>query len=74
MSFMSGVCGWMDVIGGCVCVCCSDLNDNLTFGWNVFTFDRGLRAATISAVKAATKRSMQLGGVPPEEIANKYNL
>lgn len=34
----------------------------------------GFRAATISAVVAATKRSMQLGGTSDEEIANKYNL
>ena len=34
----------------------------------------GLRAATISAVVAATKRSMQLGGIPEEVIRNKYNL
>lgn len=34
----------------------------------------GLRATTISAVKAATKRSMQLGGVSSEDIAHKYNL
>mmetsp|Transcript_22596 Transcript_22596/g.27713 ORF Transcript_22596/g.27713 Transcript_22596/m.27713 type:complete len:280 (-) Transcript_22596:245-1084(-) len=34
----------------------------------------GLRAATISAVKAATKRSMQLGGVPQDEISHKHNL
>mmetsp|Transcript_21236 Transcript_21236/g.29757 ORF Transcript_21236/g.29757 Transcript_21236/m.29757 type:complete len:286 (+) Transcript_21236:183-1040(+) len=34
----------------------------------------GFRSATISAVKAATKRSMQLGGKSDEEIANKYNL
>lgn len=34
----------------------------------------GFRAATISAVTAATKRSMQLGGVSEEEISNKYGL
>lgn len=34
----------------------------------------GFRATTISAVKAATKRSMQLGGVPQEEIEHKHNL
>ncbi|KAL3936373.1 MAG: hypothetical protein SGBAC_008301 [Bacillariaceae sp.] len=34
----------------------------------------GLRAATIGAVMAATKRSMQLGGIPEEEIRNKHNL
>lgn len=32
------------------------------------------RATTISAVKAATKRSMQLGGVSPHDIEHKYNL
>lgn len=32
------------------------------------------RATTISAVKAATRRSMQLGGVPMEDIEHKYNL
>lgn len=40
----------------------------------VACFLSGFRSATISAVKAATKRSMQLGGVPEEDIANKYNL
>ena len=35
---------------------------------------RGFRAATISAVTAATKRSMQLGGTSDEEIQNKYGL
>jgi pyrroline-5-carboxylate reductase len=34
----------------------------------------GFRAATISAVTAATKRSMQLGGTSNEEIQNKYGL
>lgn len=34
----------------------------------------GFRSATISAVKAATKRSMQLGGVSEDDITNKYNL
>lgn len=34
----------------------------------------GLRPAAISAVKAATKRSMQLGGISEEKIKNKYNL
>jgi len=34
----------------------------------------GFRAATISAVASATKRSMQLGGTTDEEIANKYGL
>lgn len=34
----------------------------------------GLRAAAIGAVTAATKRSMQLGGIPAEEISHKYNL
>mmetsp|Transcript_28600 Transcript_28600/g.58119 ORF Transcript_28600/g.58119 Transcript_28600/m.58119 type:complete len:278 (-) Transcript_28600:1765-2598(-) len=34
----------------------------------------GFRSATISAVKAATKRSMQLGGTSEKDIANKYNL
>ncbi len=35
---------------------------------------RAFRATTISAVKAATKRSMQLGGVSKEDIEHKYNL
>lgn len=34
----------------------------------------GLRPAVISAVKAATKRSMQMGGVSEEDIKTKYNL
>lgn len=34
----------------------------------------GFRAATISAVTSATKRSMQLGGTADDEIANKYGL
>lgn len=34
----------------------------------------GFRAATISAVTASTKRSMQLGGIPEEEIRHVYNL
>jgi len=40
----------------------------------LFVFSSGLRAATISAVKAATKRSMQLGGISNEEISQKHNL
>jgi len=28
----------------------------------------------MAAVKAATKRSLQLGGISPEDIASKYNL
>lgn len=34
----------------------------------------GFRAATIAAVSAATKRSMQLGGISAEDISHKYNL
>ncbi|GAX14274.1 pyrroline-5-carboxylate reductase [Fistulifera solaris] len=34
----------------------------------------GFRSATIQAVKAATKRSMQLGHVAETDITNKYNL
>jgi len=34
----------------------------------------GLRATTMSAVLATTKRSMQLGGVSADDIANKYGL
>jgi len=34
----------------------------------------GLRGAVIGAVSAATKRSMQLGGIPNEVIEQKYNL
>ena len=40
----------------------------------VAVLSSGFRAATISAVVAATKRSMQLGGIPEDEIRNKYNL
>jgi len=36
--------------------------------------DRGFRSAAIQAVKAATRRSMQLGGTSEEEIKSKYNL
>jgi pyrroline-5-carboxylate reductase len=32
------------------------------------------RATTISAVLAATRRSMQLGGISEEEIKNVHNL
>jgi pyrroline-5-carboxylate reductase len=33
-----------------------------------------MRASVIQAVKAATRRSMQLGGTTEEDIVNKYNL
>ena len=36
--------------------------------------DGGLRSTVISAVCAATKRSMQLGGKSSDEIRDKYNL
>lgn len=45
----------------------------LTFD-SCFCFCSGFRSATINAVKAATKRSMQLGGIPEEEIRHNYNL
>jgi hypothetical protein len=35
---------------------------------------RGFRAATINAVMAATKRSMQMGDIPEDDIRHKYNL
>jgi hypothetical protein len=35
---------------------------------------RGFRSATINAVKAATRRSFQIGGMGDAEIASKYNL
>lgn len=34
----------------------------------------GLRPTVMSAVQAATRRSMQLGGIPEEEIKHTYNL
>lgn len=34
----------------------------------------GMRAAVINAVKASTRRSMQLGGVSEADIVSKYNL
>lgn len=34
----------------------------------------GLRTTVMQAVKAATRRSMQLGGITEEEITTKYNL
>jgi pyrroline-5-carboxylate reductase len=34
----------------------------------------GFRAATISAVVASTRRSMQLGDIPEEEIRHRHNL
>lgn len=34
----------------------------------------GMRATVMGAVVTATKRSMQLGGIPEEDIKNKYNL
>ena len=36
--------------------------------------DGGFRSATMAAVKAATKRSMQLGGISEEDIKMKHNL
>ena len=35
---------------------------------------RGMRAATMQAVMAATKRSMQLGDIPEEKIRHIHNL
>ena len=35
---------------------------------------RAFHGTVIQAVKEATRRSMQLGGVSDAEIANKYNL
>jgi hypothetical protein len=46
---------------------------HVSYSKNAFN-DRSFRATTISAVKAATKRSMQLGGVSPEVIEYKHNL
>ena len=42
----------------------------------IIFFDRfrGLRSTTINAVKAATRRSLQLAGNDEETIKNKYNL
>ncbi len=40
----------------------------------LYTSRRGFRAATIAAVKAATKRSMQQGGLPADVISQKFNL
>ncbi len=40
----------------------------------MFSNYSGLRSAVISAVTAATKRSMQLGGVPADVISQKHNL
>lgn len=34
----------------------------------------GMRATVINAVKAASRRSMQLGGVSEQDIISKYNL
>jgi len=34
----------------------------------------GFRAAAISAVTAATRRSMQLGGIPADKISHTHNL
>jgi pyrroline-5-carboxylate reductase len=34
----------------------------------------GLRPTVMSAVQAAAKRSMQLGGIPEEEISHTYGL
>ena len=38
------------------------------------TYNRGFHAATISAVIASTKRSMQLGGISEEDIRHVHNL
>ena len=35
---------------------------------------RGFRSASIQAVMAATKRSMQLGNIPEDEIRHVHNL
>lgn len=45
-----------------------------TYLLNIWCNCSGFRAASIQAVKAATRRSMQLGGTSEDEIINKYNL
>jgi len=56
-------------------ICCENKVANPNLPEFIFCFHyRGLRATTISAVMAATRRSMQLGGIPEKDIVNKYNL
>ena len=42
--------------------------------WTHHLSHSAMRATVINAVKEATRRSMQLGGMSEKDIVSKYNL
>ena len=65
---------WMNWKEGACLQICDGRTEHLFFLIRTLARASGMRAAVMQAVKAATRRSFQLGGLSDEEIASKYNL